>query len=97
MGAVHAQYIDRLRQAFAEVASLLCRAKAMAGTCWSRGSKRHGLPLIVRWQSLADHTPGFGASDGHRLFTEGLQADFSGSSITSWERDSPTVLPSSKA
>lgn len=33
--------------------------------------------LIVRWQSLEDHTPGFEASEEHRMFMMGLQEYFS--------------------
>jgi heme-degrading monooxygenase HmoA len=31
----------------------------------------------VRWQSLEDHTPGFEASEDHRLFMLGLEEYFS--------------------
>ncbi len=33
--------------------------------------------LIVRWQSLEDHTPGSEASEDHRMFMMGLQEYFS--------------------
>ena len=33
--------------------------------------------LIVRWESLDDHTPGFEASEDHRMFMMGLQEYFS--------------------
>ena len=33
--------------------------------------------LIVRWASLEDHTPGFEASEDHRVFMLGLEEYFS--------------------
>jgi heme-degrading monooxygenase HmoA len=33
--------------------------------------------LIVRWRSLEDHSPGFEASEDHRVFMMGLEEYFS--------------------
>ncbi|MBB4865727.1 heme-degrading monooxygenase HmoA [Pseudomonas nitritireducens] len=66
--------IERFRQAFTEVAPLLCRAKGYCGHLLAQGieTPQH-FNLIVRWQSLEDHTPGFEASADHQLFMNGLQ------------------------
>lgn len=74
---VHQEHIECFRQAFAEVAPLLCRAKGYGGHLLAQGieTPTH-FTLIVRWQSLEDHTPGFEASDDHRQFMEGLQEYF---------------------
>jgi heme-degrading monooxygenase HmoA len=75
---VHQQHVERFKQAFAEVAPLLCRAKGYGGHMLAQGIETpERFNLIVRWQSLEDHTPGFEASEDHRLFMLGLEEYFS--------------------
>ncbi|WP_339432538.1 MULTISPECIES: antibiotic biosynthesis monooxygenase family protein [unclassified Pseudomonas] len=75
---VHKEHIDKFRCAFAEVAPLLSRAKGYGGHLLAQGIESPELfNLIVRWQSLEDHTPGFEASEDHRLFMMGLEGYFS--------------------
>src|SRR3990167_5974094 len=57
---VHKEHIETFRRAFAEVAPLLSRAKGYRGHLLAQGIETPQLfNLIVRWQSLEDHTPGF--------------------------------------
>ena len=75
---VHKERIEMFRRAFAEVAPLLCRAKGYGGHLLAQRIENPELfNLIVRWQSLEDHTPGFEASEDHRLFMMGLEEYFS--------------------
>ncbi|MHC8306345.1 antibiotic biosynthesis monooxygenase family protein [Pseudomonas sp. PB3P13] len=75
---VHKEHIAQFRCAFAEVAPLLSRAKGYGGHVLAQGVETPGLfNLIVRWQSLEDHTPGFEESEDHRMFMQGLQDYFS--------------------
>lgn len=75
---VHQQHVERFKQTFAEVAPLLCRAKGYGGHMLAQGIETpERFNLIVRWQSLEDHTPGFEASEDHRLFMLGLEEYFS--------------------
>ena len=75
---VHQQHVARFKQAFAEVAPLLCRAKGYGGHMLAQGIETpERFNLIVRWQSLEDHTPGFEASEDHRVFMLGLEEYFS--------------------
>lgn len=75
---VHKEQIEAFRQAFAEVAPLLSRAKGYGGHMLAQGIERpEQFNLIVRWQTLEDHTPGFEASEDHQLFMLGLQEYFS--------------------
>jgi heme-degrading monooxygenase HmoA len=61
-------------QAFAGVAHLLSRAKGYQGHSLMQGIEEPShFTLVVRWQSLEDHTPGFEASEDHRVFMLGLQ------------------------
>lgn len=75
---VHKEHIENFRQAFAQLAPLLCRAKGYLGHMLAQGieTPQH-FNLIVRWQTLEDHTPGFEASEDHRVFMQGLQEFFS--------------------
>lgn len=75
---VRREQIETFRHAFAEVAPLLGRAKGYCGHVLAQGVETPELfHLIVRWQTLEDHTPGFEASEDHRMFMMGLQAYFS--------------------
>jgi heme-degrading monooxygenase HmoA len=75
---VYKDQIENFRNAFAQVAPLLCRAKGYCGHMLAQGIETpHRFNLIVRWQSLEDHTPGFEASEDHRMFMLGLQTYFS--------------------
>lgn len=75
---VREEHIANFRRAFAEVAPLLSRAKGYSGHVLAQGIETPQVfNLIVRWQSLEDHTPGFEESEDHRVFMEGLQNYFS--------------------
>ncbi|MCO5786243.1 antibiotic biosynthesis monooxygenase [Pseudomonas sp. G11-1] len=75
---VHKEHIEQFRSAFADVAPLLRRAKGYGGHMLAQGIEDpHVFNLIVRWQSLEDHTPGFEASEDHRVFMMGLEEYFS--------------------
>lgn len=75
---VHKDQIEQFRSAFIEVAPLLSRAKGYGGHLLAQGIETPQLfNLIVRWQSLEDHTPGFEASEDHRQFMMGLEKYFS--------------------
>ena len=66
--------VDIFKRAFAEVAPLLMRAKGYGGHLLAQGIETpHRFNLIVRWQSLEDHRPGFEASEDHRVFMTGIQ------------------------
>lgn len=74
---VHTGKTEAFRQAFAEVEPLLKRAKGYGGHLLAQGIETPEVfNLIVRWQSLEDHTPGFEASEDHRLFMLGLEEYF---------------------
>lgn len=74
---VHEEHIERFKHAFAEVAPLLIRAKGYGGHMLAQGIETPELfNLVVRWQSLEDHTPGFEASEDHRVFMTGLRNIF---------------------
>lgn len=76
---VDRERIDSFRRAFEEVAPLLKRAKGYNGHVLAQGVETPAqFNLIVRWQSLEDHTPGFEASEDHRLFMLGIQDYLSG-------------------
>ncbi|MHC6225116.1 antibiotic biosynthesis monooxygenase family protein [Pseudomonas sp. X10] len=75
---VHKERIEQFRRAFTEVSPLLSRAKGYGGHMLAQGIETPQLfNLIVRWQSLEDHTPGFEASEDHRVFMMGLEEYFS--------------------
>ncbi|MFJ5235480.1 antibiotic biosynthesis monooxygenase family protein [Pseudomonas neuropathica] len=75
---VHKAQTAAFRRAFAEVEPLLRRAKGYGGHLLAPGIETPEVfNLIVRWQSLEDHTPGFEASEDHRLFMLGLEDYFS--------------------
>jgi len=75
---VQRKYIDSFRRAFAEVAPLLRRAKGYGGHFLAQGIETpQQFNLIVRWQSLEDHTPSFEESEDHRRFMMGIQEYFS--------------------
>jgi heme-degrading monooxygenase HmoA len=71
------EHIEDFKQAFAMVAPLLCRAKGYGGHMLAQGIETpERFNLIVRWESLEDHTPGFEASEDHRMFMLGLEEYF---------------------
>jgi len=75
---IHKEHIEQFRRAFTDVAPLLSRAKGYGGHLLAQGIETPQLfNLIVRWQSLEDHTPGFEASEDHRLFMMALEEYFS--------------------
>lgn len=75
---VHKERIEPFRKAFGEVAPLLTRAKGYCGHVLAQGIETpEQFNLIVRWQSLEDHTPGFEESEDHRVFMMGLEQYFS--------------------
>lgn len=75
---VHKEHIERFRRAFTEVEPLLSRAKGYGGHLLAQEIETPQIfNLIVRWQSLEDHTPGFEASEDHRVFMMGLEEYFS--------------------
>lgn len=75
---VHNEHIEQFRRAFTEVAPLLSRAKGYCGHMLAQGIETPQVfNLIVRWESLEDHTPGFEESEDHRIFMMGLEKYFS--------------------
>jgi len=71
------EHIEDFGQAFAMVAPLLCRAKGYGGHMLAQGIETpERFNLIVRWESLEDHTPGFETSEDHRMFMLGLEEYF---------------------
>lgn len=71
---VRPERIDAFAAAFANVAPLLSRAKGYRGHMLARGIEQPAqFTLIVRWQTLEDHSPRFESSDDHQLFMAGLQ------------------------
>ena len=66
--------IDAFRCAFDEVAHLLSRAKGYQGHRLMQGVETPAhFNLIVRWQTLEDHTQGFEPSSDHQVFMTGLE------------------------
>lgn len=75
---VYKAQFEAFRAAFAEVLPLLSRAKGYGGHMLAQGVESPEVfNLIVRWETLEDHTPGFEASEDHRVFMSGLEAYFS--------------------
>lgn len=75
---IHEQHLERFRQAFAEVVPLLCRAQGYGSHLLAQGIENPlHFNLIVRWQSLEDHTQRFEVSDDHQLFMQALEPYFS--------------------
>lgn len=75
---VHKERIEQFLRAFNDVAPLLRRAKGYGGHLLAQGIETpEQFNLIVRWQSLEDHTPAFEASEDHRVFMLGLEEYFS--------------------
>lgn len=75
---IHHARVEMFRQTFAEVAPLLTRAKGYLGHVLAQGVETPDVfNLIVKWQSLADHTPVFEASEDHRVFMLALEDYFS--------------------
>jgi heme-degrading monooxygenase HmoA len=66
---VHKERIENFKRAFADVEPLLKRATGYGGHMLAQGIETpEQFNLIVRWASLEDHTPGFEASEDHRIF-----------------------------
>lgn len=75
---IHQDRVETFKRAFADVAPLLTRARGYGGHVLAQGVETPQVfNLIVRWASLEDHTPGFEASEDHRLFMMGLEGCFS--------------------
>ncbi|WP_306391086.1 antibiotic biosynthesis monooxygenase family protein [Telluria beijingensis] len=75
---VKPEHVATFRSSFAEVAPLLSRAKGYRGHMLAPGIEQPAqFTLIVRWQTLEDHSPRFEASDDHQAFMAGLQDYFS--------------------
>lgn len=75
---VHKEQVEPFRRAFAEVEPLLRRAEGYQGHMIAQGIETpQTFNLIVRWRTLEDHTPGFEASEDHRMFMTGLEEYFS--------------------
>lgn len=75
---VRREQIDAFKRAFAEVAPLLGRAEGYCGHVLAQGIETPEIfNLIVRWRSLADHTPAFEESEDHRMFMAGIEEYFS--------------------
>jgi heme-degrading monooxygenase HmoA len=76
---VYEEHVELFRRAFANVAPLLTRAKGYRGHLLAQGIEDPRLfNLIVRWNTLEDHTPGFEETEDHRLFMMGLEDHLSG-------------------
>ena len=75
---VHQERVEPFRQAFADVAPLLRRAKGYRGHMLAQGIETpERFNLIVRWQTLEYHTPGIEAIEDHRQFMKALEDYFS--------------------
>lgn len=75
---VHKERIDTFKEAFAEVAPLLSRARGHISHVLAQGVETpEQFNLIVQWQSLEDHAPRFEASDDHQTFMAHLETYFS--------------------
>lgn len=75
---VHKDQTEQFRRAFDDVLPLLTRAKGYGGHVLAQGIETPEVfNLIVRWRSLEDHSPGFEASEDHRVFIAGLEEYFS--------------------
>lgn len=71
---VKADQINSFQRAFGDVTHLLSRAKGYGGHWLMQGLETPShFNLIVRWQTLEDHTLGFEPSSDHELFMMGLQ------------------------
>ena len=96
---VHKEKIEQFQRAFANVEPLLRRAEGYGGHMLAQGIETpEQFNLIVRWRSLEDHTPGFEASEDHRIFMLGLEEYFSeeptvyhieGAAFTTGDHDDP--------
>ena len=72
---VKADRLSAFKAAFGDVAHLLARARGYEGHLLTQGVETPSqFTLIVRWQTLEDHTQGFEPSNDHRIFMAGLEA-----------------------
>lgn len=70
---VRTGHIEGFGPVFEAVAPLLTRAKGYAGHLLAQGVETPAVfTLFVRWQTLADHCPGFEASEDHRVLMAAL-------------------------
>ena len=75
--AIQSQHIAAFRRTFGEHTHLLSRALGYCGHLLAQGIEEpQRFNLIVKWQSIADHTA-FETSEDHQVFMMGLQAFFS--------------------
>ncbi|MFE0560710.1 antibiotic biosynthesis monooxygenase family protein [Paenibacillus sp. NPDC058910] len=91
--------MNTLKRSDVHLPRSLRRAKGYGGHFLAQGIETPQLfHLIVRWQSLEDHTPGFEASEDHRMFMMVLQEYFSeeprvyhieGAAFATGEHDDP--------
>lgn len=71
---VKSDRIDSFKRAFCGVSHLLSRAKGYQGHRLMQGVETPShFSLIVRWQTLEDHTQGFEPSSDHQVFMMGLE------------------------
>ena len=76
---VRPEHAAAFNRAFADVAHLLIRAKGYRGHLLAPGIEHpEKFHLIVRWETLDDHTVHFEPSEDHRVFMLGLQDYLSG-------------------
>lgn len=71
---VKTDQVSAFRRAFDEVTHLLARATGYEGHLLTQGVETPShFKLIVRWQTLEDHTQGFEPSSDHQAFMMGLE------------------------
>lgn len=72
---VKADRVSAFRAAFGQVVHLLARARGYEGHLLTQGVETPSqFTLIVRWQTLEDHTQRFEPSSDHQGFMAGLEA-----------------------
>lgn len=71
---VKADWLSAFKAAFGKVVHLLARARGYEGHLLTQGVETPSqFTLIVRWQTLDDHTQGFEPSSDHQGFMAGLE------------------------
>lgn len=72
---IKADRLGAFKAAFGEVEHLLARARGYEGHLLTQGVETPSqFTLVVRWQTLEDHTQGFEPSSDHQVFMAGLEA-----------------------